>query len=115
MKTGKIWGTTEIVLATPLIEIHRLTIKPYARCSRHRHERKCNAFIVTHGRLCIEVHKKAYRLIDRTWLEAGEITTVAPGEKHQFVTAEDGAEGFEIYYLAPLSEDIIRDNVGALL
>ena len=115
MIIGKVWGSTQILLATPLIEIHRLVVLPKARCSLHRHTRKWNAFIVTKGRLCVQVHKSDYSLQDDTWLRPGDMTSVAPGEKHQFFTGSTGAEAFEIYYPAPLSEDIVRDNCGARL
>lgn len=110
--TGKVWGTTEIVLSTPLIEIHKLTIKPRHRCSLHVHRHKCNAFLVTSGRLFIDVTKNDYPLTDITELKAGELMTVPPGEHHQFRTGDDPCEAFEIYYPEALSEDIVRKDYG---
>ena len=34
----KVWGTTQCLLATPMFELHRLTIKPFHRCSLHIHQ-----------------------------------------------------------------------------
>lgn len=112
MKTGKVWGVTELMLRTPLIEVHRLTIQPHMQCSMHKHQFKWNAFYVKSGRLMIDVRKNNYDLIDRTELEAGEFMTVQPGEFHRFVTDEIGCDGIEIYYPETLSEDIIRETVG---
>lgn len=117
MKQGKIWGSTELVLLTPLIEVHRLIINPGAHCSWHKHERKSNMFLVLSGALTIEVRKNDYALTDKTVLEAGEVTTVPPGEFHRFVTDEKGCgitEAFEIYYPEPIGKDIVRESVGGL-
>lgn len=115
MKTGKVWGTTELLLRTPFIEVHRLTIKPNARCSLHLHRAKWNAFFVQSGALKIEVHKAAYQLVDTTELKAGEFTTVPPNEEHRFMTGARGALAIEIYYPPELAEDIIRKDVGGLV
>lgn len=114
MKAGKIWGWTTALLATPLIEIHRLQILPYAQCSLHTHAGRWNAFVVTAGRLLIEVHQRDYDLVDTTELGVGELTTVPPGLPHRFRTEVEGAECFEVYYPAALgSPDITRMDVGS--
>lgn len=112
MLTGKIWGSTECLLDTPLLSMHRLKILPNMACSMHCHQFKANGFFVTRGRLIIEVRKKAYNLVDRTVLESGDLTSVQPGEFHRFVTESEGCEGIEFYYLGTLSEDIIRESCG---
>lgn len=112
MKTGKVWGTTELMKATPLFELHALTIKPMHECSLHVHRRKVNGFLVTKGRLFIDVVKNDYPLTDTTELKAGEYTEVRPGEHHRFRTGREGCEAFEIYYLDALSEDIERKGHG---
>jgi mannose-6-phosphate isomerase-like protein (cupin superfamily) len=109
---GKIWGKTETIIKTPTMELHRLEINPNSRCSMHKHEFKHNCFMVSTGRLIIEVEKNAYDLVDKTYLGPGDVTTVAPNEYHRFVTEDEGCTGFEAYYLEPLSEDIIRKDVG---
>lgn len=112
MVTGKVWGTTEVVLSTALIEVHKLSIKPNYRCSLHQHRRKWNAFIVMSGRLFIDVVKNDYPLTDVTELKAGDLMSVPPGEHHQFRTGDEGCEAFEIYYPEALSEDIVRKDHG---
>ena len=112
MLAGKIWGKTEVLLKTPMVEIHRLTINPNSRCSLHAHQFKWNAFYVSTGKLTIETHKNDYALTDNTELSPGDLMTVKPTEYHRFVTGPEGMTGIEIYYPEPLSEDIIRKDVG---
>ncbi|MCI0554007.1 MAG: hypothetical protein L0287_23915, partial [Anaerolineae bacterium] len=112
MITGKVWGTTEVLLRTPFIEVHRLSIVPYATCSLHYHNFKWNAFYVERGTLKIAVHKKDYPLVDVTVLGPRDFTIVKPGEKHLFFTEREACECIEIYYPESLSEDIIRSDVG---
>lgn len=114
MINGKVWGVTEVVLATPTVEVHRLTIKPNAFCSWHEHTRTYNAFVVLSGELDIEVRKGDYDLTDVTKLGPTEVTTVKPGEYHRFVSGEKPVVALEIYYLDGLVPDIIREDVGGL-
>jgi mannose-6-phosphate isomerase-like protein (cupin superfamily) len=111
---GKVWGTTEQVLSTPLIDMHRLYIKAGTCCSWHKHERKWNGFTVIHGKLVIEVRKNDYAFVDVTVLGPGVVTSVPPGEFHRFVAGVD-CLALEFYYLDILGNDIIRDGVGGLL
>jgi mannose-6-phosphate isomerase-like protein (cupin superfamily) len=112
---GKVWGTTECMLQTPLVEIHRLVINPKHQCSLHVHHRKWNAFIVIHGQMFVDVVKNDYSLTDTTELNAGEVTSVKPGEHHRFRTGSQSCEAFEIYYTEALSDDISRKGVGGLI
>ena len=112
MKQGKIWGETEVILKTPCIEVHRITIEPYMKCSMHKHNHKWNAFYVLDGELSIITEKNDYDLTDRTELFQGDFTTVKPGEYHQFETGEFDCVALEIYYPEKLSEDIVRKTVG---
>lgn len=114
MKIGKVWGTTELLLKTPLIEVHRLDILPNAFCSMHCHKYKHNAFYVSAGEVFIEVRKNDYALTDITLLGPGEFTTVSPNEYHMFRAGTSGMQGIELYYLEPLSTDIIRETVGGI-
>lgn len=111
---GKKWGTTEVVLASPLFEIHRLRIKPYATCSFHQHRYKWNSFLVTKGELFIDVEKNDYKLTDVTHLCPDDFTTVKPTEWHRFRTERSACTAYEMYYCEPLSADIIRRSVGTL-
>ena len=63
MKNGKVWGTTEPLVVTPI--------------------------------------------------DPGEYTSVQPGEYHWFETKFNNAEVLEIYYLEPITDDIIRETVGS--
>lgn len=109
---GKVWGETYTMLQTPIISMHRLVIKPNSQCSMHLHKNKWNSFIVLSGLLYIEVEKSGYPLTDITTLREGGIVSVQPGEYHRFRTGDEPAEALEFYYPEPLSEDIIRKDVG---
>ena len=111
----KIWGTTEPLIVTPLFEMHRLVIKPGFRCSLHVHRFKWNAFFVIFGELFIDlVAADVGAPVVVEHLSVGGFTTVAPGLHHQFRTNDDGplTSALECYYTEPLSEDIVRRNVG---
>ena len=112
MITGKVWGRTELLIRTPFIEMHRISIRPNFQCSLHAHQFKWNFFVVLSGHLTIEVHKNDYALVDRTDLGPGEHTTVRPNEYHRFITGPESCEAIEVYYPEPLSEDILRKTVG---
>lgn len=114
MILGKVWGSTSLVLKTPLLEVHRLIIQPNAFCSWHKHEFKWNAFIVCSGKLFIEVKKLDYDLIDISPLGPMDVTTVRPNEVHRFRTDTEPCEAFELYYPEELSADIIRESVGGI-
>lgn len=118
MRQGKVWGWTQPLLKSPFIEIHEIWIMPNARCSRHLHRHRYNAFVVIDGTLSIHV-KKSYGLVDVTTLypSVGSCcTTVAPGEEHWFESDADCVHALEIYYPHAVStEDIERFDVGTLL
>ena len=78
MLHGKIWGTTEVLEKTPIVEVHRLNILPNMQCSMHKHLHKRNAFHVSSGRLYIDVIKNDYNLTDITTLGPGDYTVVTP-------------------------------------
>ena len=61
MKSGKVWGETELVLQTPFIEFHRIWVHQGGFCSLHKHEHKWNMFYVTSGELAVHTHKKAIK------------------------------------------------------
>jgi mannose-6-phosphate isomerase-like protein (cupin superfamily) len=78
------------------------------------HRWKWNFFLVVSGELFIDVEKNDYQLIDETRLGPGDAVTVKPGEYHQFRTGKKPCLAYEIYYCEPLSQDIIRRNVGSI-
>lgn len=114
MILGKIWGSTESVLNTPILEMHLLKIKPNAMCSLHCHRFKHNGFAVISGRLFIETHKNDYALIDVTDIGPGEVTSVKPGEYHRFRTGDEPTVALEWYFPEALSEDIVRKDCGSV-
>jgi mannose-6-phosphate isomerase-like protein (cupin superfamily) len=112
LKEGKVWGETFTMLQTPLISMHRLVIKANSHCSMHLHNTKVNSFIVLSGTLFVEVEKKGYPLTDVSTLREGDIISVHPGEYHRFRTGDEPVEALEFYYPEPVSEDILRKDVG---
>lgn len=113
--TPKVWGLTTPLISTPMFEMHRLQVKPGFRCSMHRHRTKHNAFFVLSGAIIIDTIEGDFGgRYTETRLQRGDCFTVAPGIHHQFRTEADG-DGctlLEVYYTEPLSEDIVRLNVG---
>ena len=113
MKSGKIWGQTELIFKNDSFEIHRIFIKKGGYCSKHMHNEKYNMFYVEKGELCIEVYKNDYDLIDTTILKMGEKMSVSPREYHLFKTNVDTI-AYEIYYNFVNPNDIIRENCGGV-
>ena len=112
--TGKVWGTTENILTTPMVELHRIRVVSNSQCSLHRHDHKWNGFYVLSGSLIIEAHKNEYDLVDRTVLTAGQFTSIPPGELHRFV-CESPAVALELYWIDGINPmDIVREDVGGL-
>lgn len=111
MKSGKVWGVTELLEANGVLEFHRITIRKGGVCSKHKHKHKWNGFFVEQGRLLIRTWKSNYDLVDDTILEAGQYTRVMPGEYHQFEALED-VIAFEIYWAKFDHDDIERQTVG---
>lgn len=113
MKHCKVWGTTEEIVSTSAFEVHRIEIVPGGYCSEHIHKHKYNLFFVEKGSLVVEVYQEN-ELIDKTMLTDGEMTTVAPLEKHKFVAVTD-VVAYEIYWTQLDVMDILRFSQGGLL
>ena len=111
MKSGKVWGTTELLEANGAMEFHRIEMIKDGVCSKHLHRYKWNGFYVESGKLRIKVWQKDYTLIDITELGPGQYTKVKPGLYHQFEVVEDGI-AFEIYWSEFSHNDIVRETVG---
>lgn len=111
IKSGKVWGTTQQILANGVLEFHRIEIDAHSHCSKHLHEFKWNGFYVEQGKLLIRVWKNNYELVDETILDAGDFTAVAPGEYHQFEALENTI-AFELYWAEFSHNDIKRVSVG---
>jgi quercetin dioxygenase-like cupin family protein len=113
MKSGKIWGKTELIESNGLFEFHRIEAQKGGTCSKHLHKFKWNGFFVESGKLLIRAWKEDYTLVDETILIAGEYTKVPPGEYHQFEALEDTV-AYELYWAELNHNDIVRESVGEL-
>lgn len=120
MKSGKIWGITELVHANHSFEFHRIEIKKGGMCSKHKHKHKWNGFFVESGSLLIRIWKETDSIeagisthIDETILTGGEFTMVKPTEYHQFECLEDTI-AFELYWAEFSHDDIVRENHGEI-
>ena len=112
IKSGKVWGMTELIHANAVMEFHRIEADRGSFCSKHYHKHKWNGFFVESGTLKIRVWKNNYALVDETILYKGDFAVVAPGEFHQFEALEDTV-AFELYWAAELNHgDIQREDVG---
>ena len=109
---GKVWGTTEPLLQSPAIEIHRIRVNLGGYCSQHKHQSKINAFYVIKGELEIQ-RWKDYGLCDSTHLFAGNMSVVPAGEMHKFIAHQE-TEALEIYWAELNHNDIQRENVGGI-
>lgn len=113
MKSGKIWGSTELIHANGSLEFHRIEYKAGYTCSEHQHQYKWNGFYVESGKMIVRVWQDDQEgLIDETILEAGDFTQVKPGKVHQFEGVEDGV-AFELYWAEFRHDDIVRRTVGS--
>ncbi len=108
-KLGKVWGWTKPVFQSESTELQHLKIKKGWRCSIHDHGHKYNLFYVLHGRLKVTVEKDG--LQDETILGPGEMTTIRPGDKHQF-EALTNCELIELYWVTLDPDDIHRHTQG---
>tara|TARA_B100000745_G_scaffold283174_1_gene217091 strand:- start:1058 stop:1444 length:387 start_codon:yes stop_codon:yes gene_type:complete len=112
-RSGKIWGSTELILANNSLEFHKIDFIKGGVCSKHKHEFKWNGFYCVYGQLKIRVWQKAYDLVDETILKAGDFTAVKPGLYHSFEGLADGV-AFELYWAEFNHNDIERESVGHL-
>ena len=111
-KSGKIWGSTELIHANGVLEFHRIEYRAGYKCSEHYHKTKWNGFYVESGRMLVRVWQDDQDgLVDETVLEAGDFTQVKPGKVHQFEGLEDGI-AFELYWAEFDHNDIERRTIG---
>ena len=111
-KSGKIWGSNLELFKKNNVEIHRIEVMKGSRCSKHKHQHKYNIFYVESGRILIREWKNDYNLIDDTILNPGDMSSVQPGNYHEFHGLENSIV-YEIYYVEIIDNDIIRENIGA--
>lgn len=121
MKSGKVWGHTELIESNGAFEFHRIEFKANVCCSEHYHKAKWNGFFVESGQLLIkswpsdhDQQKPKPDICDKTILKAGEYYKIEPGKWHQFVGISDGV-AFELYWSEFDSNDIVRRSQGRRL
>lgn len=112
MIEGKLWGTTKLVTANKVCELHHILIKAGGYCSIHKHQTKSNGFYVLSGRLLVRVWKPS-GAVDETRLKEGDYMVVNPGLKHQFEAISD-CEALELYWAEYSADDIERDSIGGM-
>lgn len=111
---GKYWGTTRQVFFQNNVEIHYLVVVPGGYCSEHHHQMKFNRFVVTRGRLQVNVWKSgAEQRPDQVILQPFDECTIRPGVIHQFRNPyQEPCELLEIYWTQLDPQDIERRSVG---
>lgn len=113
MKQGKVWGCTTPLLQNTFCEVHEIQVKEGAKCSKHRHLHRSNAFYVISGELKIFAQKIDYELTDETTIGPREICIIPPGEFHWFEALAD-TRALEIYFPSPCDPgDIEREDCGS--
>jgi len=105
-RTYKTWGEKWNIFQNDLCEVSILELKPYHRCSWHKHQTKFNQFFVLDGTLFIKVRDGIARIAK------GQIFTTRPGEFHEFQTGAEQALIQEIMYVKYDPEDIEREMLG---
>ena len=111
MRSGKVWGTTELIEANGALEFHRIEMEEGGVCSKHLHRYKWNGFYVESGKMLIRTWQRDYDLCDVTILNEGDYHKVKPGLYHQFECLEEGV-AYELYWAEFSHNDIERENVG---
>ena len=111
MIAGKVWGSTRLVFANPVFEVHRIEVKANGFCSKHKHLGKFNAFYIESGELEVTVWKNDYDLTDVTTIGPLERMTVKPGEFHRF-RALSAVVAYELYWSELDHSDIEREDHG---
>lgn len=114
MREKKVWGWTECILNTGVVQVHRITGIKGGYCSRHYHTSKHNLFFLISGRMQVETWEDGViRVFD---MHPGDICSVAPPVLHRFRASEDMV-AVEIYFTQDGEvnpEDIMRMDQGGL-
>lgn len=106
---GKVWGWSQRIFRSDTVQVDRAFMHAGYRCSLHHHAHRSNMFFVESGKLAIRTHKDG--LTDEIVLEAGQHTTVKPGDLHEMAAVED-TYLLEVYSVALGGDDIVRVNQG---
>lgn len=110
--SGKVWGQTSKIFGENNVEVHRIDAHEGGYSSMHMHAHKVSMFYVERGLLEVTI-EKSYGLTDVTLLEAGQSTTIQPGEYHKFRAFKDSV-CYEIYWVTLDPKDIIRRDSGGI-
>lgn len=120
MKSGKVWGITQLVHSNSSFEFHRIEARAGGQCSKHKHQHKWNGFFVESGSLKVRIWKETSSLlagdsthVDETVLGPGDFLMVKPTEYHQFEAVEDTV-AFELYWAEFNHDDIVREDHGKM-
>lgn len=113
MKSGKIWGETNLVFSNNNVQINQIHIKKGGRCSKHMHNHKNNIFFIQSGELLIEQWTKE-GLVDSTILKAEDKMEISSQVFHRFTALAD-TMALEIYYQDIENDDIIREDTGSMM
>lgn len=111
--TQKLWGKTQLVHQSAMVEIHRIEVVRGGYCSIHQHRQKANKFFVESGKLRVTRFPSSGHLCRDEILHTGDSLTVAAGELHQFEAVEPTV-AFEIYWADRSIDpgDIVRYSQG---
>lgn len=114
-KSDKVWGTTECLLETPFVQLHRIRFLKGGVCSWHQHEHRWNSFYAISGELMVSAQGDNVDSDSMdAFLRAGSFFSVEPGVTHRFEGLTDGV-ALELYWPAELSlTDIKRFSKGFL-
>ena len=104
----KIWGERYLLRQDSTHALSFLDLITGTCCSWHKHETKFNFFFLIEGSVSIKTE------FGETLLEPGQIFTVEPGTKHQFVVHED-SKLLEEMYVEYAEADIQRETLGSKL
>ncbi|MHC4748381.1 MAG: cupin domain-containing protein [Planctomycetota bacterium] len=105
-RTRKTWGEKSNIFQNNLSEVSVLYLKPWQRCSWHRHLQKYNLFYVLKGKLVLKLEDGESEVLP------GQIFTTVPGEYHEFQTRDLDTVIIEVMYVQYDANDIQRDLLG---
>ena len=113
MKSGKIWGETNLVFSNNNVQINQIHVKKGGRCSKHMHNHKNNIFFIQSGELLIEQWTKE-GFVDSTILKTEDKMEISSQVFHRFTALAD-TMALEIYYQDIENDDIIREDIGSMI
>ena len=87
-------------------------LKPYKRCSWHKHNHAYNMFYVIEGSLTIKTDVGPNNQRNYTTITHGQTFTVKPGVMHEFQTHEEYTVIYEVAYVEYDTRDISRELLG---